>query len=111
MEPKIKLAAALLLIGLLILMAAPAIAQGRSMVAWWALTGGGGFLENGDLSLRGSLGQKAAGMLGEAHQELCSGSWCYTLHWDRQYIPVVQSEFTSFIPVVPFFPQVIHPFE
>ncbi len=101
MEPKIKLAAALLLIGMVILLAAPAFAQGRSMVAWWALTGGGGLLESGRYSLNGSLGQTAAGMVGEAHQELCDGVWCYTLHWDRQFIPVVQSQHSASLPVLP----------
>lgn len=111
MEPKVKLAAALLVIGLLILLAAPAIAQGRSMVAWWALTGGGGFLQNGDISVNGSLGQRAAGMLGEAHHELCAGQLCYTMNWDRQYIPVAQSDFAFRHKMIPVMPQVVWPFE
>jgi hypothetical protein len=59
------------------------------VVGWDVMSGGGGHLEQGDLSLDYTIGQPVAGQLGSGDVALCVGFWCGVSVENYIYLPLV----------------------
>jgi hypothetical protein len=76
------------LLGSLVLAGMVAAALQTPAIDWDAMGGGGGHLEQGNLSLDYTIGQPVVGQLG-GNVMLCIGFWCGTSTENIIYLPLV----------------------
>lgn len=87
---KIRMVIALALLCALLLVVVAVVALNSFKVTRQVVGGGGGHLEQGGYALDGTIGQAAAGTVGDAAYALCSGFWCEG-ETARAYLPLVGS--------------------
>jgi hypothetical protein len=78
----------LLLLILVVWVSKPVSGQNRALgLDWWVMSGGGGAVSNGNVSLQGTLGQPIIGVSAATEVTLSAGFW-QTL-WYHLFLPLM----------------------